>query len=264
VYPAGPWKTVDPRRLAQRKRTSIRPRTSSASSIRKANLRHEYLRHSVHARPFTRGRPPSSSQDSTKAMWRNQTSYSRGGFRKSPEAGNLPGSHIRTFPLMGLPRPACGERVGMRGFFWLHMQLAFAVESPSPGIRACARLPTSPRKRGEVDSQPRKDELAANPLMGEAWTGLRFGRLRQVHERPLTARANRTSCFCRQLSTPTTLPIKGDLIDSVNLFGYLCQKSRSNIDYNGSNIDYNERAGRSGCERTAVQPVLHSPDRRPA
>jgi len=44
-----------------------------------------------------------------------------------------------------LPRPACGERVGVRDNF-----RPAQMESPPHPEAAQARLPTSPRGRGEV------------------------------------------------------------------------------------------------------------------
>ena len=50
-----------------------------------------------------------------------------------------------------LPRPACGERVGVRGLSAQTVRAGFA-ESPLTRIafRFAACDPTSPRKRGEV------------------------------------------------------------------------------------------------------------------
>src|SRR6516225_4312244 len=48
------------------------------------------------------------------------------------------------------PRPACGERVGLRGSRKLHKSLNWETHRcPSPEIRADAGIPTSPARRGE-------------------------------------------------------------------------------------------------------------------
>jgi hypothetical protein len=50
-----------------------------------------------------------------------------------------------------LPRPACGERVGVRGLVTSEHPLLSAGPSPLTRYpRAGAQIPTSPRRRGEV------------------------------------------------------------------------------------------------------------------
>jgi hypothetical protein len=50
-----------------------------------------------------------------------------------------------------LPRPACGERAGVRGYLTTAQQSEVAAGLPLTRKLRCAPLPTSPRKRSEVN-----------------------------------------------------------------------------------------------------------------
>jgi len=83
-----------------------------------------------------------------------------------------------------LPRPACGERVGVRGCFH---EDRLRGESPSPEIRV-PQISTSPRKRGEVDRASRHTgsnkshpALAMKPWSAGSHLGHEWQRIRHAH-----------------------------------------------------------------------------------